>query len=361
MKILNRYILKEFMIVYTISLIALSGLFLIVNIFENLKFILSYHPSFYEVFMLYFTQIPGILYQTIPMAALLTTVIVFAVMSKNNEIGSLLSTGINPLTIVKPIIYTVIVISIINLVIGESIVPRTNIDNGLIDANIHNSNASINQKIKLNNIWLKSNNKIYKIGLFIPWLDTIKDVTVYDFSNDYKTLISRTDIEIARWEQDHWEAANVNIRDFKTNNQVVYSFITSTSFQFPYTIKDFKHTEKTPDEMNYFELMSYTQKLKKEGYSYAPYDVSLNFKLSYPFSSLFVILIVLPFSLKKRKTVGFILAIGIALTIGFSYWIILALSLSMGNSGILNPVLATWLPNAITLGISTITYTFTKW
>ncbi len=361
MKIISRYIVDEFLQVYLISITALSGLYIIVNIFESLKDVIARQPSVNTIVMYYATQIPGIFYQTIPMAALLTVVIVYTVMSRNNEIGSLLTTGISPFTIIKPTVFIVLILSVLHFVLGEYVVPAANIRNAELDARIHRTTSSLSQNFKVNNIWFKSDSDIYRVGLFIPWLDTIKDITIYRFSKDTNTLVSRTDVDTAVWKNGTWDARDIYSRNFTNGAQTAYDFSGSTVLQLPFMLSDFKHTGKTPDEMDYSELRSYIHKLKDEGYSYAPYDVDLNSKISYPLSSLFVILLVIPFSLKKRKTSGVMLAFGVSLAIGFSYWIIMALSMSMGNSEILNAVLAAWLPNLVTLLAAGVAVFVTQW
>jgi lipopolysaccharide export system permease protein len=361
MKIISRYIVDEFLQVYLITITALSGLYIIVNIFESLKDVISQQPPVNAVVMFYATQIPGIVYQTVPMAALLTVVIVYTVMSRNNEIGSLLTTGISPFTIIKPSVIIVLILSLLHFILGEYVVPQANIRNAMLDAQVHHTQSSLSKNFKVNNIWFKSSTDIYRVGLFVPWLNTIKDITIYEFSKDNNTLVNRTDVNTAQWNNGVWDAQDIYKRDFKDGYQTAYTFSKSTEMKLPFLISDFRHTGKTPDEMDYAELKSYITKLKDEGYTYAPYDVDLNSKISYPLSSLFVILLVIPFSLKKRKTSGVMLAFGVSLAIGFSYWIIMALSMSMGNSEILNAAVAAWLPNIMTLLAAGVVIIVTKW
>jgi lipopolysaccharide export LptBFGC system permease protein LptF len=40
-------------------------------------------------------------------------------------------------------------------------------------------------------------------------------------------------------------------------------------------------------------------------------------------------------------------ALGLALIVGFSYWIFLALAVSLGHSGALSPFFAAWLANGV--------------
>ncbi len=361
MKIITRYLVNEFLQVYVVSIIALSGLYVIVNIFESLKDIVARHPPVGVIGLFYATQIPGIVYQTVPMAALLAVVIVYTVMSRDNEIGSLLSAGISPFTIARPLVVLVAVLSLFHFVLGEYVVPRANVRNDRLDARIRHAASSLSRGFKVNNIWYKSGDDIYRVGLFIPWLNTLKDVTVYSFSKDDGALIERRDIDTARWGHGGWYEKSLYTRDFKDGEQTSYTFRRNATVQLPFDISDFRHTGKTSDEMDYAELKSYIRKLKHEGYAYAPYDVDLNEKVAYPLSSLFVVLLVIPFSLKKRKTSGMMLALGVSLAIGFSYWIIMALSMSMGNSGLLGSAAAAWLPNAVTLIAAAVVIRFTRW
>lgn len=359
MKIITKYIVDEFLQVYLISITAISGLYVIVNVFESLKDVISLHPTINSIVMFYVTQIPAIVYQTIPMAALLTVVIVYTVMSKNNEISSLLTTGVSPISIIKPSIVIILIISVLHFMLGEYIVPESNLNNALLYSEIHHTKLSLSNNFKVNNIWFKSGSNLYRVGLFIPWLNTIKDITVYNFSD--ANLINRIDINEAKWDNGIWKANGIYIRQFRNEEQIAYNFSETTQISLPLMLSDLKHTGKTPDEMNYTELRNYIKKLKEEGYTYAPYDVDLNTKISYPLSSLFVILLVIPFSLKKRKTAGVMLAFGLSLAIGFSYWIVMALSMSLGNSGIINAFISAWLPNIVTLIISAIVILVTKW
>ncbi|MCL4558654.1 MAG: LptF/LptG family permease [Deltaproteobacteria bacterium] len=361
MKILNRYLLREFVWTYITSISVLSGIYIIVNIFESLKDLLSLQPSVYSVVVFYLTQVPGIVYQTVPMAALLTVIIIYTVMSGHNEIGSLLSTGISPATMVKPLMGMVLLLSLLHFSLGEYVVPRANIKNDIVDSRIHHTRSRFYKDSMVSNIWFKANDEIIKAGLFVPWLDTVKDITVYGFSGHNGLLRSRMDVATAKWDGDRWALSDVYVRDFHNGYQTGYRFSGSAEMSLPITIADFKHTGKTPGEMDYSELSAYIKRLKQEGYTYAPYDVDLNNKLSYPFSSLFVILLVIPFSMKKRKTSGMMLAFGISLAVGFSYWILMALSLSMGNSDILDPVAAAWTPNVVTFLIALVINGLTKW
>jgi lipopolysaccharide export system permease protein len=361
MKILNRYLVKQFLWMYIIAISVLSGLYIIVNIFESLKDLLSLQPSVYAVVVFYVTQIPGIVYQTMPMGALLAVIIIYTVMSRNNEMGSLLSTGISPFTIMKPLIAAVLLLSVLHFLLGEYIVPQANIKNDIVDSGIHHTRSKFLQNFKVNNIWFKANGEIIRVGLFIPWIDTVKDITIYEFTKSLDALKSRTDVGTAKWDKNNWDLRNIYIRAFDGGYQTSYTFSESTEMPLPLSLADFKHTGKTPEEMGYAELSSYIKKLKQEGYTYAPYDVDLNTKLSYPLSSLFVILLVIPFSIKKRKTSGMMLAFGISLAVGFSYWILMALSLSMGNSEILSPVTAAWVPNIVTFLIAIVLNGITRW
>ena len=60
-----------------------------------------------------------------------------------------------------------------------------------------------------------------------------------------------------------------------------------------------------------------------------------------------MILIALPFAVKKPISGSIAISFGMAMLIGFGYWVLSAFSISLGHNGALPPWIAAWVPNAI--------------
>ena len=71
--------------------------------------------------------------------------------------------------------------------------------------------------------------------------------------------------------------------------------------------------------------------------------VDLHQKIAYPFGNLVIVLIGLPFAMmiRSRKGSTFV-SLGIALVLGFLYYVTNAVALAFGKSALLPPIVAAW-------------------
>jgi lipopolysaccharide export system permease protein len=60
-----------------------------------------------------------------------------------------------------------------------------------------------------------------------------------------------------------------------------------------------------------------------------------------------MVLIGVPFALKTGRSGGVALSIGISVMIGFAYGVTFYIFLSFGKSGILSPLLSSWIPTLL--------------
>jgi lipopolysaccharide export system permease protein len=60
-----------------------------------------------------------------------------------------------------------------------------------------------------------------------------------------------------------------------------------------------------------------------------------------------MVLLAIPFAIKRKMTGTLSLSFGIAMLIAFGYWVLAAFCLSLGHSGAMPSVLSAWAANAI--------------
>ncbi len=104
---------------------------------------------------------------------------------------------------------------------------------------------------------------------------------------------------------------------------------------------------KSSEEMNFTELWDYVKRLKMSGYQAARYEVDLYSKLSFPLSSLLMVLIATPLSLQKVRSGGLGKGIALSVLIAFIYWGLVSVGTALGRSGALPPLEAAWIANVL--------------
>jgi lipopolysaccharide export system permease protein len=108
---------------------------------------------------------------------------------------------------------------------------------------------------------------------------------------------------------------------------------------------------RSPEEMSYWELMSFVDKAKRRGEDVSKWRAQLDFKIALPFSILIVILLGISISARVGRKGGAVL-FGIGLMLCFSYWIISQFSIAFAQNGQLPPLAGAWFGNLLFLAIA---------
>ena len=77
-----------------------------------------------------------------------------------------------------------------------------------------------------------------------------------------------------------------------------------------------------------------------------PYLVELQRKVAFPFVTLVMTLLAVPFAVTTGRR-GALYGIGIGIVLAIVYWIAMSVFGAMGPGGVLTPVLAAWAPNIV--------------
>src|SRR5512143_4092545 len=126
MKILSRYLAREFAQNFILGLGAFSATYLIVDFFERIKAFLYNQGPWPMIGAYFLNKFPGILFQVTPAAVLLAAMITLGLMSRHNEIMALKSGGVGLWSLVHPVLGTVLLIFVGLLGLNEFIIPSTN-------------------------------------------------------------------------------------------------------------------------------------------------------------------------------------------------------------------------------------------
>ena len=108
----------------------------------------------------------------------------------------------------------------------------------------------------------------------------------------------------------------------------------------------FKKEVRTASQMNYPELSLYIDDLQKSGFDVSGLTVDLYRKLSFPFVSVIMAIIAIPFAFTTGRR-GAFYGIGIAIVLGIAYWAAFELFDKLGGINRLSPLIAAWFPNLI--------------
>ncbi|HOP48346.1 MAG TPA: LPS export ABC transporter permease LptG [Desulfobacteraceae bacterium] len=345
MGILSRYLLREFLKLFVLFLFAFLTLYLIVDFIQKID---DFNEANAHGLMLtyFFFKAPLIVSQMIPVTTLLSVIVMFSQMKKHNEIMAMKSCGMSIFKISKPVIAVSILLSISVFLFSELIIPYTSARSNHIwhvDLDKSKKEGIYGQ----NCIWYKGKDSIYWIGHFDSQNNIMKDVTFYFFDAYYKVK-KRIDARTGVWNGDSWELKEGIIQKLCDDGGYDFKRFAKTDAEIPEGPEAFVRTVKLPEEMSYWQLKRYAEKVRLEGYDAAGYLVDMNIKLAFPMINLIMTIIGIVIALGVKKG-GTPVSVSAGVVFCFLYLVTLGFMRALGISGVLPPGLSAWMANIIFL------------
>jgi len=358
MKILHKHILKEFLKVLVITLIAFIVLFLIVEVVENLDDFLENDvpPIVCAKFFIY--KIPAIFFQISPMAMLLAVLLSLGALNKNGEITAIKAGGIGLLRALIPIFVCGVVMSIAVIFINESITPMAG-----------KAHAAMEEKwmagkkdsfhLGRSGLWFRTGTNIYNIAKIDPKEGRLSGITRYNMERPFK-LRERVAAGSARWDETGWISGKAEAWRFyegRTAAKETYENYRFADIKSPGVMLD---AESSYEKMSFAELGLYISTLERDGYETSKYRVELLSKLSFPMVNLVMVLVGIPFALRTGRHSGIASGMALSFVIGFGYWIIFGMTKSLGQNAIVPPEFAAFFPVVLFLAIGALMFSFVR-
>jgi len=347
MKIIDRYLIREFLVVFFYCLLVFISLYIIIDLFTHLSDILRNHTSLKYILKYYGTFIPVISIQIMPIAILISTLYTFNNFNRYNEITAMRASGISLWQLILPFLITGFILSSISLIMNEKVIPQA----FLISTTTREREIEKKPKFKGGGKIIKNvafygrENRMFYIKIFDQKENTLSSIIILEHNNQ-QHLRSRLTAEKAKFENGRWKFYNAIIYPLDRTGQLTDEplFYKQKIIDLPEKPDDFVLSQYQTEFMSYSQLKKYVNRFSSSGYQPTKELVDLYNKISYPFINFVIILIGIPFALRQTRG-GTLMYIGIGMGIGFIFYGFIATSAALGKAGILPPLVSAWLPN----------------
>lgn len=351
MRILDRYIAKSVISIFIITILTFCFLYVLIDITSQLDEFIDRKVPVDIIVHYYISYFPIILSQPISsVACLIAVLFTFSNLNTSNEVVAMRSSGLSFWKITKPAIMFGLIISVLVFWVNERLVPRAT----EVTQQIRNEHMVLlvdrlrKKKEKIKNLTFYGlQNRLYFIDTFDPDTDELKGVTIIEH-DEQQNMRQKIVALKGVWTGIAWKFYQCQITTFS-----------ETDINTPLKIKIYKEKlmdiKESPDDflkqrlnvtsMNIRQLKSYIDRFSNSGAAKALNNlrVDLHQKIAYPFGNFVIVLIGLPFAMMIRSRKGSAFAsIGVALILGFLYYVANALSLAFGKSGLFSPILSAW-------------------
>jgi lipopolysaccharide export system permease protein len=349
MNIIDRYIAKLFLAFF------LGGLVVFVSLFVSVSFmteIMRYNASTSAVLEYYLLSIPGIVYQMIPVAALMGTIFTLSTLSKTNELVALFSSGMSLARISAPILVLVVLISAMSFWFNDRLLPSVNQKKNYVLFVEIRKQPGLYSTVKTNKIWYRSGNVLFNIKTLKAETNTAQGLTMYYFNNAWD-LIQMITAQQVEMKGETWELTKGSVTLFTQENAIpmTQEFERKTIAVSEETA-DIQKSSQSTDTLSVGELRRFIQRNKEAGLDTLRYEVSYHAKFSFAFAAVVMSFLGIPFSVSRQRAGGAAFNVGVTILLAFGYWAAYSSGLTLGQHGALPPILAVWVPNLAMIGLS---------
>lgn len=355
MRILDRYILKSIIQIFFSCIFVFLFLYIVIDLLSNLDEILRHQATFALLVRYYISYLPIMFVQVAPFACLLSTVYTFGKLNHNNEIIAMRSSGLSIFAIARNALIFGFLISLAVFWVNDRFVPVCLAENQKIKLQIEE--GSLKNKPKKNetitNLTLYGlRNRLFFIGRFSPAAKTMERITILE-QDENQNLTKKIIATKGIYQEGLWKFYQSITYKFDHNGQVIDepSYLEEEIMSIPETPENLASLRQKPEQMNIRQLRDYIWLLSKSGATTVirKLKVDLYQRFSSPFTSIIIIFLGIPFSLLMRKRATGMSSIGVSIIVGFLYYVLDAICLAIGNSGLIMPMLAASLSHIIVL------------
>jgi lipopolysaccharide export system permease protein len=357
MSIIHRYITAAFVRYFSMVLVMVVAIYLSVDFLGRIDNFIEDQVPVAEIAFFFLLKIPLIISQITPVGVLLTVLIIFGLMNKNNEIIALKSSGISVFYLLVPVAAMGALVSVILFMFSEVVVPIS-----VSEANrIAEAGDETPRTVPRENIWIRSGQNIVHVKYYRPEDETYSGMTIYFLDGEFN-LVRRIDALSAQYHQGRWEltgcmeqsfsrgAAKGGGSEFKGPPQVRQ--YDQKQLDLAVSPEDFKRVARESGEMNFIALGRYLQKAESDGYDATRYRVDFHAKTAFPLVCLVMSLMGAAVALGGTTRDGMAVSFAYGIVIAFLYWSVYSFCLSLGYGGMLPAWLAPWCANAM-FGLAT--------
>jgi lipopolysaccharide export system permease protein len=342
MKILDRYILKRFLVTYFFVVAILISVIVVVDYTEKSDDFIKHNLSFGYIFSEYYLNyIPFMANTLSPIAVFIAVVFMTAKLASHSEIIAILSSGVSFNRLLMPyfvgsILLSAITFYMIGWVIPDSAKIKVEFQNKYLKNPFYFDDRDVHYRISDSTyVYMESYNNRMHTGYRFT-LEKIRE----------DELLAKLSAERVAWDsiKQKWSIEKYQVQEFNGLNEKIFTG-TNLDTALGLTPKYFESNYNLEETMTFAELEAFIQEQKMRGVGNIERFLNTKYeRYAYPFAIILLTLMGVIMSAKKsRRGTGFQIALGFLLA--FIYILFVIMSRSVASGGNVDPMLAAWLPN----------------
>jgi LPS export ABC transporter permease LptG len=355
-RVLDWYVGREYVRVFLVGVCAFIGIFYISTVIDLADKMFRGEATTGMLLRYLFFTTPQYLYYVIPMSVLISTLVTLGVMTKNSELLVMRACGISLYRTALPLVLFAMVAGACLYLLQEQVLASTNREADRLNR-IMRGYPPVTTP--LDRRWLAGRSgAMYHYDYYDTRESRFTRLHVYRLDESDWQLRSMVYADVVtsgadvNTGMDDWKGRDGWMREFpragiRDSARVVSKYDPFTERSLSLEPASYFRSEiPEADLMTYGELRSYIAQLEASGANVVPDKVKLQRKVAFPFVTLIMTLLAVPFAVTTGGR-GALYAVGIGIVVAIVFWMALSVFAALGAGGVLSPVLAAWAPNIL--------------
>ncbi|HKI50678.1 MAG TPA: LPS export ABC transporter permease LptG [Geothermobacteraceae bacterium] len=347
MKVLDRYISRQYFQVFTLTMSCFVSLYLLIEFFDRASDFMNKGATASQYLFYFLGKTPAILIQIAPLSVLLTTFVILGRLSRSNELTAIFSCGISLRHIISIFLLATSLVCAALLLLENSLVPL----GGKTANHIWTVELGDNKQttVSQNRIWIREQGRFIQVGMADPESRSLQQIKLFMVDQEQRP-IERIDALSARYsESGEWLGEDIAVHRFKPgSNEVEFHKLARMPIELHKSPEDFiQIRDNLSQEKSLFELFELIGKLKQEGFNTLRFECDLNQRFAAPFTCLVMAIFGIPFALRRGRDSSFALGISLSVAVGVIFHVANSALMAFGYAEVLPPIVAAWAGNIL--------------
>lgn len=347
MKKLDKYIMSRFLTTYFFAIILIISISIVFDFNENLSKFTQYHApwkaivfDYYANFIPYFANLFSALF------VFIAVIFFTSKLAGNSEIIAIMAAGVSFKRILRPYMYSCIIISALSFYLSAYVIPHGTI----IRQNFETIYKNKRKVTQADNVQMQvdkgviayvqhyDNHQKKGYGFILDKFENKKIVSHMTASEIQYDTIAESKF--------HWKAYNWKVRDLKGMKENISSGNVKDTVIMMEPV-DMVYSKGQQETFTLPELREYiSRQIDRGSGNVVQYEVEYHKRIAASFASFILTIIGASLSSRKRKG-GMGMYLGIGLALSFAYIMLQTVSSTFAINANTPPILAAWIPNII--------------
>ncbi len=353
MRLLDRYIVRNFLQPYIYCILGFLSIWLIFDISDNSSTIFDERAPFLLVLKFYWTQIPQVLVILLPVSLLLALLFALGRMSRSNEIVSMLTAGVSVPRVVLPLLLLGLLTTGVTLALNYSLAAHAELARKNFFDQVNRGGVRdvvISGQVFRN----RTDDRTWYISRFRPNTNEFSGVQIVqqdvegNIVRNYIATEAFYESATKSWRLDNLKVVNYDAEGNITDEKMVRSLAIPDWSETPYRLSS---ANVRPEFLGISELREYLYfNADFPETLLAPFRTQLQYRWALPWTCLVVAIMATPLGIGFSRR-GILASVAAAIGLVFTMNFLTHLFLALGEGDRVSPFVAAWTPNLIFLAI----------